>query len=362
MCIWAVLTYVTIYWVNQGYSHFQVGVLVAVFPLVSLVLMIPFGIFVDRIAPKKLVITSLFIFAAGLAGLLAVQDFWQTLGFVALGGAGNALFNNALPALYFKSLGDKIRGFKLGIFNAALLIGYGLGPFFGGFIMPVYGMNGVIVFSMLGLVPSFVLCLFLNDVPGSMVRLSDYRTDLSSKSAIVFIILVFLFSLHAGAEQSSFSLYLNKEVGLDDSMVGLLFFIHADVMAILAVFNGIIGDRFNARGRGLAALFYSGIIVSGITNISLFFATSFGTVLATRLSHALGDSMVMVTRSLITSNLFISSRMGGNLGVVTTTVTLATLVGAVISGAVPGYASGFVIAGALAILAIPLVILTKPEF
>jgi hypothetical protein len=70
----------------------------------------------------------------------------------------------------------------------------------------------------------------------------------------------------------------------------------------------------------------------------------------------------MVTRSLIISNLFVVTRMGGNLGTITATVTLATLVGSIISGAVPGYVSGFVIAGALALLSIPIAIIAKPEF
>jgi hypothetical protein len=70
----------------------------------------------------------------------------------------------------------------------------------------------------------------------------------------------------------------------------------------------------------------------------------------------------MVTRSLIISNLFVATRMGGNLGVLTTTATVATLVGAIVSGAVPGYVTGFTIAGVLAILAIPIVMASRPEF
>ena len=141
-----------------------------------------------------------------------------------------------------------------------------------------------------------------------------------------------------------------------------MYFIHANVMAVLSVINGIIGDRVSARGRGLAAIFYAGIFISGITNVALFLSSSFGTVLATRLSHALGDSLTLVTRSLIVSNIFASKRMGGNLGAVTTTITVATLLGAVISGAVPGYVNGFIIVGILAVIVIPLAMAVKPEF
>jgi len=360
--LWAILTYITIYWVDLGYSHLQVGILIAVFPLVSLALMIPFGVFVDRISPKKLVMASQFIFALSIAGLMMTHDFWPTMLLLALGGAGSALFSNALPSLFYKTLGASIRGLKLGFFTAGILVGYGLGSLLGGYIYTGFDMNAIFLFSLLGTVPMLLLSLLLADVPGTRVKISDYRADLSSKSVLIFVILVFAFSLHAGAEQSSFSLFLNKDIKLDKESVGWLYFIHANVMAVLSIVSGYYADHVNARGKGLAALYYTGIAVSGLTNIMLMFTTNFGNVLATRLTHAVGDSLTLVTRSLIVSNLFVTSRMGGNLATIQTTVTLGTLCGSVISGAVPGYSSGFVIAGAAAVLAVVYALIARPEF
>lgn len=360
--LWAILTYITIYWVDMGYSHLQVGILIAVFPLVSLALMIPFGVFVDRISPKKLILASQFIFALSISGLMMTQDFWLTMLLLAVGGAGNALFNNALPALFYKTLGSSIRGLKLGFFTAGILVGYGLGSLLGGYIYTDFDMNAIFLFALIGTVPMLLLSLLLADVPGTRIKLSDYRADLSSKSVLVFVILVFAFSLHAGAEQSSFSLFLNKDIGMDKEAVGWLYFIHANVMAVLSIVSGYYADRVNSRGKGLAALYYAGIAVSGLTNILLMFTTNFGNVLATRLTHAVGDSLTLVTRSLIVSNLFITTRMGGNLATVQTTVTLGTLCGAIISGAFTGYATGFAIAGAAAVLAVIYALIVKPEF
>ncbi|MDD5312035.1 MAG: MFS transporter [Dehalococcoidia bacterium] len=362
MFLWSMLAYITIFWIDQGFTHLQVGLLVAVFPLTSLTLMIPFGIFVDRISPRKLVIASQLIFSVCIFGLLMTHEFWPTLLLLAIGGSGNALFNNALPSLYLKTLGADFRGIKLGFFNASWLFGYGLGPLISGFIMQSWGMNAVFTFALAGQVPLMLLSMFLADVPGTAVRLADYKADLSNKSVLIFIVLVFFFSLHAGAEQTSMSLFLNKDIGLSKEEVGWMYFIHANIMALLSLASGLVGDRFNARGRGLAALFYTGIIISGLTNIMLLLANSFGSFLALRIPHAVGDSIAIVTRSLIVSNFFATTRMGGNLGAVTTTVWLGTLIGCIISGIVPGYAMGFVIAGALAILAIPITMIARPRF
>ncbi len=360
--LWAILTYITIYWIDIGFSHFQVGLLISVFPLVSLILMIPFGVFVDRISPKKLVIASQLIFALSIVGLLTAHDFWSTMLMLGIGGTGNALFNNALSALFYKTLGDKIRGLKLGFFTAGILVGYGLGSLLGGYLLSAFDMNAIFLFSLAGTLPMVILSLLLPDVPGIRVKISDYRADISNRSVLIFIILVFAFSLHAGAEQSSFSLFLNKEIKLDKESVGWIFFIHANVMALLSIISGFYADRVNSRGRGLAIPYYVGIAISGITNILLIFTNNFGTVLATRLTHAVGDSLTLVTRSLIVSNLFISTRMGGNLATIQVTITLGTLFGSIISGAVPGYASGFFIAGAAAVIAVIYALIAKPEF
>jgi predicted MFS family arabinose efflux permease len=133
-------------------------------------------------------------------------------------------------------------------------------------------------------------------------------------------------------------------------------------MALLSIVSGYYADRINSRGKGLAIPYYAGIAVVGITNILLIFTDSFGTVLAIRLTHAVGDSLTLVTRSLIVSNLFIATRMGGNLATIQVTITLGTLFGSIISGAVPGYASGFMIAGAIEVIAIAYAVLAKPKF
>ena len=360
--LWAILTYITIYWIDMGFSHLQVGLLISVFPLVSLLLMIPFGIFVDRLSPKKLIIASQFIFALSIVGLLTAHDFWSTMLMLGIGGTGNALFTNALSALFYKTLGDKIRGLKLGFFTAGILVGYGLGSLLGGYLLSAFDMNAIFLFSLAGAAPMVILSLLLPDVPGARVKISDYRADISNRSVLIFVILVFAFSLHAGAEQSSFSLFLNKEIKLDKESVGWIFFIHANVMALLSVVSGFYADRVNSRGKGLAAPYYVGIAISGITNILLIFTNSFGTVLATRLTHAVGDSLTLVTRSLIVSNLFVSTRMGGNLATIQVTITLGTLFGSIISGAVPGYASGFFIAGAAAVIAVIYALVARPKF
>jgi len=55
-------------------------------------------------------------------------------------------------------------------------------------------------------------------------------------------------------------------------------------------------------------------------------------------------------------------RIGGNLGVLDTTIFVGTFVGAIASGAIPGYLLPFVFAGSLALLALPPAMAVRPKF
>ena len=185
---------------------------------------------------------------------------------------------------------------------------------------------------------------------------------MANKEVFILVALTFVVSLHLGVEQTCFSLFMKENIGLAEGSIGTMFCFIGITIAILSVINGFISDRRTSKGKGLANLCYLGIFISALFNISMLFVDNFGTILAVRLLHVIGDSLFMVSRNIIVSNLFLAERIGGNLGIVTTAATLGTFIGAVASGAIPGYILPFVVAGVLAILAIPPAISARPKF
>ena len=360
--LWAILAYIPIYFTDIGFSHFEISTLLSIFPLVSLVLMVPLGIFSDRLSPKKLVTISLVLFAIFLAGLRQTGELWSLTLLFVIGGIGDSLFRISNMSLFYKTLGDTNKGKKLGFFMGSGLLGYGMGPLLGGYVLTSFDMSFLLWVTLLILAPFFILGFFLQDVEPIKFNLGDYRRDIANKEVLILVILSFLVSLHLGVERTSLSLFLSENISLSEDSIGMMFFFIGITIAILSVINGVIGDRRTGKGKSLGVLFYSGIFISGLFNMSLFYANSFGTVLAMRLLHIIGDSLLMVSRNTIISNLFLPERIGGNLGIITTTITLGTFVGAVASGIIPGYVLPFIIAGVLAILAIPPAIAARPKF
>jgi MFS family permease len=360
--LWIILAYVPLYLTDLGFSHLQISVLISIFPLSSLALLFPFGIFCDRLPPKRLVTAGFILFASFLTGLRWVEGFPPLLALFVIGGIGGSLFRISCSSLYYKLLGEKDTGKKLGFYMGIGLFGYGLGPLTGGFLLADIGMTSLLWIAFLVLMPFLFLSLFLEDVKLAKFELGDYRRDIVRKEVVVLVVLTFLLSLHLGVEQTSFSLFLKEDIGLLEDSIGWMFCFIGMAVAIGSIATGYMSDSITGRGLRLGAVLYLGLLISGLFNISLLFVGAFGTVLMMRLLHVLGDSLFLVSRMVIVSNLFLPERIGGNLGVLDTTIFVGTFVGAIVSGAIPGYLYPFVFAGSLAILAIPVTMSVRPKF
>ena len=359
---WTILVYIPLYLDDADFSHLQISILISIFPLSSLILMIPFGIYSDRIPSKRLITAGFVLLAVFLTGLIYVEGFLPLLLLFTIGGAGASLCQISCRSLYYKVMGEGNTGKKLGFFMGIGLLGYAFGPLAGGFLLTRLGIDSLLWISSVITLPFIFLSLFLENVKPARFELGEYRRDIARKEVVVLLALTFIVSLHVGVEQTSLSLFLREDIGLDASSIGMMFCFIGLAIALLSVINGFVSDRLNGRGLGLGFLLYLGIFFSGLFHVNLLFVSTFGPVLVMRLFHILGDSLVIISRMVIISNLFQPGRIGGNLGVIEATITLGTFVGAIVSGVIPGYLLPFVVIGLLSILAIPPAIAARPKF
>ena len=359
--LWMVMAYIPLYLVDDlGLGHLEVSVLVSVFPLCSLLLLVPFGVASDKMPPKRMVTTGLAFLGAFLFGMRYATGFGELLLLFILGGIGAALFVISCSALYYKFLGEANRGRKLGFFSGIGVYGYGLGPLTGGVLLESYEMSTLFSVSLSILALFLLLSFLLKDIEPARFSLREYRADIGRRGVVVLALLTFILALHLGTEQTCFSLFLKHEVGLAEDSIGTMFLYIGLAVGTLSIINGFVNDSISGRGRSLRLPLYLGLLFSGLFNIAVFFVRSFSTVLMVRLSHVVGDSMFMVSQRTIIANLFLPERIGGNLGLMTTAHTLGIFVGALLSGAVPGYVLPFVVVGSLAVLAIPEALAARP--
>lgn len=355
---WMIWAFIPIHLYHLKFTELQIGILISTLPLASLMLLIPFGMFSDILPPKRLAVVGFSLLFAFFFSLIYITNFYSLLFLFLICGTATSLIRISSMTQFYKFLGRRDKGKKLGFFTGLGLFGYGLGPLTGGFLSVNFGMHSLFFIASFMTFPFIILSLFLEEIKPIKFDLREYGRDIRKREVIILAILTFLLSSHIGVEQTCLSLFLQQYVHLLEDSIGLMFFLIGITIAAFSIINGYISD---VKGN-IVALMCLGLFISGLFNINMFFVRTFLTVLAVRLAHVVGDSLFMVTRNVAISNIFQKERIGGNIGFINTVTTISIIFGALVSGVIPGYALPFVFIGCLALVAIIFAILTKPKF
>ena len=142
-------TFAPLYFKSLNYSGLQIGILMATFPATAFLVSIPFGVFSDRIEPRRLVFVGFLFSFAFFFGLSRSTDFWLMLLFFIFGGIGTNLIITPINALIYKTLKKDHKGRIMGGIASAEHFAIGLGILIAGFLILNSGFNTVFKIGML---------------------------------------------------------------------------------------------------------------------------------------------------------------------------------------------------------------------
>ncbi len=341
-----VLAFAPVYLKDQGVGDHGRAALLSVFTIAPLILVIPFGVLGDRLAPKHLVGLGLVLLAAGLSWASWFVSFGPLLVFFILAGMGSAMFVINSIAIYYKSIGKRRRGLKLGWFSALRGLGFGVGPFLTGYLLKAGIVKTPMMSGVLQVIPFAVLSLLLWDIPGERIVVADYAKELRRKEAVVMAVIMFLFSYHFGVEVTCFSLFLRERLLQDDVAIGYTYLYISLMLVVAMMLVGPMTDR--ARHPNLIGLV--GMALSALGNAAMPRIGSLGVLLVFRMLHTAGDGAFLVFQRVAVSHLFGRQRMGGSMGTIWTVGLVGNFLGTYTSGLIPGNVWPFVVAAALAAL------------
>ena len=356
--LWFILAYIPLYLESLGFTHFQISFLISLFSLFPLLLVIPFGMFSDRISPKGLIVLGIFLISLFSLLVSFFDSFRAFLLLFLVGGVGTSIFLVSCSSLYYKLLGGGNRGRKLGFFSSVGMLGYGTGPLLGSLLLGILDLQNLFTFIFFMALPFLGLSFFLMDVRPEPFRLRMYRKDLSRFEVLILVGITFLIAIHFGAERTSLSLFLKFNAGVAEDRIGIIFFCVGITLALVIFVLGFLSDIHG----NLKTFLFLGLIISGTFNIAMLLVQGFFAALTVRLLHVVGDSAYLIAQRIAISNLFTSNRIGGNIGVLNTTTTLGSFVGAIMSGMVPGYVYPFVISGVLSLFGAFALFFLRPDF
>lgn len=358
---WMIFVFLPIYLKELNFSDREIGVLISIFPLMTLLMLVPFGIISDRFSPKKVIQIGVGLLIIYLFLLLNITSFYGILISCIIGGAGSSIFLISIYTLYYRHLDEKHRGKKIGSFLFGSYGGFAFGPYLAGMLQRYWPMKSVFIAGLVLMGILFVLSFLIVDREPISFHYSKYRGDLQQKGVWLLIFVIILVGSHFGAERVAYTLFLNKNVGLSKYEIGQVFLI---VGIFLGFFTIICGYIFDKKKETLMLLFI-GLIISGTFHIMTVFARDFKQVIFYRLLHTSGDAFMILATNVLTANCFPNHRMGGNYGVVRTFQTLGIFGGAFFCGYLCqlfGYASAFYFSGAIMILSASVVLLKRHMF
>ena len=230
--------------------------------------------------------------------------------------------------------------------------------FSAGFLLTFFLFNEVLFFLGLFILISIIIIYYLPKTKISFQKVNLYFNDIKHKRTIIFLILLFIFTLHWGVENTTYSLFLKNNLNLSMVEIGLYMSIPIIFLSLFAV---LIGHWYD-NGLTHKKIFFIAFILSGF---GLFMMALFNDPFISfifRVIHEIGDGAFIIFMLIGTSSYFPKARIGGGYGFVTLTLVISQMVGALIFspiGQAYGYHVPHLIVGALIFFSGFLVFLIK---
>ena len=238
----------------------RVGILIAVFGVVTAIIQPFMGAISDRVGKRKLFIQlGLLLMALGSLGYIIASQFKDMLIFRGLQGLGVSLTVPAAVALIATSSNHRTRGGSMGIYSAFRMAGLAIGPLVGGIVFDNFGFEVAFLigggFILLGMI---MVQMWVKDLPES----DESRQEKLKKPFRIF----------------DFSLLSAGILG-----AGFASLVSAGAFSMIAPLE----TQFNARLNQTALGF--GIALSALTLGRLFFQIPLG-----RLSDKIGRKPLII--------------------------------------------------------------------
>ncbi len=320
--------YVPIYLTIQGFSGYHIGLFIGLANLMAIISTLPSGIANDRIKSKKIILTALLLSIIYFTGLLTVTNIIILAGAFICGGLGRNLFDISVDSLAFKVIDRKKSSIQIGGYLAVLYFAQIIGFMIGGNVINSFGFPATLSSIIVLLFLTTIISVYLPLTHTFKFKLMEYKKDIFNKEVLFFMLIVFLFSLHFGAEATSYSLFLKTNLNLNLSQIG--FYVGGAV--IFLALSALFFSWKVQKGFDPKKVFYIGLIISGLGHILFSIQDNVLISFLLRCFHEIGDGAMIYSIFYGIVRIFNIERVGGNSSTITLTKILGTSFAAFIFG------------------------------
>lgn len=343
-----------VYLTTIGGSEAQVGLIIGVFSLTSIVLRPIVGALADSRGKRPFIVAGTAIMA--VAGVLYTlsTSVPPLLGLRVVHGVGWAAFGTATSALVADIAPRSRRGEAMGYFGMFGNLAMAVGPALGVILMKEYSFVVLFVASALAATAAFGLALQVREpapplhsvsppaavAPGWLGRVFE-RSSLFPSAVLALIAFTY------AAIVSFLPLYAGRQ-GIDNP--GIFFTAYAVVLLVARSFTGMLSDRF-----GRAAVIAPGLGLAVAALLLLSTATALPAFIVVAVLYGLAFAAVQPAMMALVVDRVAPQRRGAAMGTFSTAMDLGIGAGSMVWGVVAqaaGYQAMYLAAGGVALLAL----------
>jgi len=354
------MSFLPVYFKSINLTGWEIGILMAISPLVSFLVSFPIGMMNDNFDSRRLVMISMLLLSFNFFTLIFIKDFWFLLILFIIVGVSANLWELSLRTIVLKTISKLKKGTELGLYIFIGIMGTFLGLLIGGYLLENLNFGVVFMVSGFGFLLLALYSKVLKKTKTSVTSVKQYIGDLKNKNVIWLAILYFVLTLHWGPEKTSLVLFLTEDVGLTLFNSGILL---AFAVLFLAFTAYLFGKRYEQNKLNLKTMLVFGLLLSSIGSIGWYFTLDPLPLFLLRVVHEIGDGAFMIFILLEITDIFKKKRIGGNSSFITLVGVLGGVTGTVIAGGlgdIYGNAFPIFISGLLSLAA--LLIVPKLDF
>jgi len=320
-----------IFYSSIGFSGTQIGIIFAASSITSLITITPSGFINDKIKSKTLISLGLLFLAAQFLGSSQTTSFLPMLILSVIGTVGYYLYSASIDSIFYKTAGKENTTKKIGIYQSLTYFGLGLGAIASGQMLELnMNFNTILLITGSGLILASILSQLRPKTISTDFEIVKYKSDLLKPKVLFFLFIIFLFSLHFGAENTSYGLFLEKTLNLPKLWIGLYMGFAIFLMGFWTIIFSKLIKKISTKSflvLGLALSRVGHILMAipfAVANPEFSFAF--------RVLHEAGDAAMFMFFAYGITKFFAAERVGGNNGI----ITFVMIIGGAISNLIFG--------------------------
>ncbi|KQC03794.1 MAG: MFS transporter [Methanoculleus sp. SDB] len=242
---------------QNGFSYVMAGLFITVFQLTSSFVQPLTGWLYDTRGTAVNVSVSILLSAVCISSIGLLSDYRAILLCAALGGLGHALFHPAALGTVSKLVEDQSRGRLTSYFVVGGNFGFAVGPVVAGALVGLFGLQGICLLVIPGLITAAALRLFLPQptwTPRDETGAGSVLKSSSVRSAIVLVVAGSAFRSWAIFGSIAFlpTLLIARDMTLIAANTLVSLMLLAGVFGQL--FGGTVSDRYGRKEYTLFGL------------------------------------------------------------------------------------------------------------